>query len=214
MDELSGFSVLLVDDHSLFREGLTLALRLHAPQMRIESVGSFDDAVGRLGRSPADVDLVLLDYRLPGQDGLACAQVLRQKFPQVACALMSGSDVSSLPELARRAGLVGYFAKSLDVMALVQGLARLASGASVFEAPAFVAEGAFASTFPGELTERQREVLRMVAAGSTNKEIAQVLQIAPHTVKNHLAQIFARLGASNRAQAVAMLNAASGSTSG
>lgn len=213
MDELSGFSVLLVDDHSLFREGLTLALRLHAPQMRIESVGSFHDALGRLGHSPADVDLVLLDYRLPGQDGLACAKVLSQRFPQVACALMSGSDVTHLPELARRAGLVGYFPKSLDVAALLLGLARLASGASVFEAPTFVAD-ALSGTATADLTERQREVLRMVAAGATNKEIAQVLQIAPHTVKNHLAQVFARLGASNRAQAVAMLNAASGPSGG
>jgi two-component system, NarL family, nitrate/nitrite response regulator NarL len=204
MSELAGFSVLLVDDHPLFREGLMLALRQHEPQMLLHAVGSLDEALVHLqmqSRRGQQTDLVLLDYRLPGEDGLQCALRLRQRFPAVACAIMSGADDARLPARVREAGLMGYFPKTLDVSALLHGLQQLALGHSHF-APLHVPALQDASD---PLTPRQREVLGMVARGATNKEIAQILQIAPHTVKNHLGQIFERLGAANRAQAVSMV---------
>ena len=203
MDDLDGFSILLVDDHALFREGLALALAHQAPGLRLIAVASLDEARARLAQARACVDLVLIDYRLPGVDGLKGATTLRSAFPQTACALMSGADDPALPERARAAGLAGFFHKSLDVARLVAGLRHLAAGETCFPS-------GFAPLAPGDavgtqgLTDRQREVLDMVAAGATNKEIATRLGIAPHTVKNHLAQIFERLGAANRAQAAAM----------
>lgn len=203
MSELTGFSVLLVDDHPLFREGLMLALRQHEPQMLLHAVGSLPEAMSYLQAQAVrgqQADLALLDYRLPGEDGLQCAQRLRARFPAVACAIMSGADDARLPARVREAGLMGYFPKTLDVSALLEGLHQLALGNSYFaplHAPAL-------PDAADPLTPRQREVLAMVARGATNKEIAQILQIAPHTVKNHLGQIFERLGATNRAQAVSM----------
>lgn len=196
MNGLAGFSVALVDDHPLFREGLVLALRQRAPALLIRGFGTLDELLVQLRQSGQETDLVLLDYRLPGDNGLVCAQRLRREFPQVACALLSGGDEPQLARRAREAGLMGYFPKALDVEALVLGLARLADGESCFHDPARAAQAG-----PTGLTPRQREILRMVAQGATNKEIAQVLQIAPHTVRNHLAQIFERTGAANRAQA-------------
>jgi two-component system, NarL family, nitrate/nitrite response regulator NarL len=200
MSELAGFSLLLVDDHPLFREGLTLALAQHEPQMRVQAVGSMAEALDLLAQD-ALVDLVLLDYRLPGDDGLQCALKLRKLYPAVACAIMSGADDARLPTRVREAGLMGYFPKTLDVRMLLAGLNELAQGRSHF-APLTSVLSSDAGSDP--LTARQREVLGMVARGATNKEIAQILQIAPHTVKNHLGQIFERLGAANRAQAVVM----------
>lgn len=200
MSELAGFSLLLVDDHPLFREGLTLALAQHEPQMRVQAVGSMAEALDLLAQD-ALVDLVLLDYRLPGDDGLQCALKLRKLYPAVACAIMSGADDARLPTRVREAGLMGYFPKTLDVRMLLAGLNELAQGRSHFS-PLSSAQLSDAGADP--LTARQREVLGMVARGATNKEIAQILQIAPHTVKNHLGQIFERLGAANRAQAVVM----------
>ncbi|MFM7332324.1 MAG: LuxR C-terminal-related transcriptional regulator [Brachymonas sp.] len=200
MSELAGFSLLLVDDHPLFREGLVLALAQHEPQMRVQAVGSMPEALELLARD-AQMDLVLLDYRLPGEDGLQSALKLRKLYPAVACAIMSGADDARLPTRVREAGLMGYFPKTLDVRMLLVGLQELAQGRSHF-APLSFAPASDTSTDP--LTARQREVLGMVARGATNKEIAQILQIAPHTVKNHLGQIFERLGAANRAQAVSM----------
>lgn len=203
MPVLDGFAVLLVDDHPLFREGLALALRQRAPLMDVMAAATLDEAQQLLRAWPQRFDLVLLDYRLPGDNGLVCAAKLQSAFPALACALMSGSQDAALPARAREAGLMGYLPKTLEVEALVHGLERLAQGERYF-APVVSDAG----TLPdGVLTPRQREIVRMVGSGATNKEIAQVLQIAPHTVKNHLAQIFDKLGAANRAQAVSMINA-------
>jgi two-component system, NarL family, nitrate/nitrite response regulator NarL len=208
MSELAGFSLLLVDDHPLFREGLGLALAQHEPLMRIQAVGSLSEALDVLA-GDAQIDLALLDYRLPGDDGLQCALKLRKLYPAVACAIMSGADDARLPARVREAGLMGFFPKTLDVGALLGGLQQLAQGHSYF-ASAHMPES---SALMDPLTPRQREVLGMVARGATNKEIAQVLQIAPHTVKNHLGQIFERLGAANRAQAVSMAQQETGPAS-
>ena len=202
MDELVGFSLLLVDDHPLFREGLVLALRQRAPQMHVHAVGTATEALDFFAQPGTEVDLVLLDYRLPVDNGLVSALRLRERFPQVACALISGLEEPQLAHRARAAGLMGYFPKSLDVETLLQGLRLLARGEPCFHGHAVPPAGA--ATGAALLTPRQREVLRMVASGATNKEIAQVLQIAPHTVRNHLAQIFERIGAANRAQAAVM----------
>lgn len=208
MSELAGFSLLLVDDHPLFREGLSLALAQHEPLMRVQAVGSLAETLELLA-SDSQIDLALLDYRLPGEDGLQCALKLRKLYPAVACAIMSGADDARLPVRVREAGLMGFFPKTLDVGALLGGLQQLAQGHSYF-ASTLAPES---SALMDPLTPRQREVLGMVARGATNKEIAQVLQIAPHTVKNHLGQIFERLGAANRAQAVSMVQQETGPAS-
>jgi two-component system nitrate/nitrite response regulator NarL len=199
MQELDGFSVLLVDDHPLFREGLALALRQRAPALDVHAVASLEQALHALHLEPERFDLTVLDYRLPGENGLQCVARLRGAFPGVACALMSGTDDDALPDKARAAGLVGYFPKSLEVGSLLEGLRCLARGETYF-----LQGTGPAVTAPAMLTARQAEIVRLAAQGASNKEIAQALGIAPHTVKNHLAQIFEKLGASNRAQAVAL----------
>jgi two-component system, NarL family, nitrate/nitrite response regulator NarL len=201
MRELDGFSVLLVDDHPLFREGLALALRQRAPALDVHAVASLEQALQALHLEPDRFDLAVLDYRLPGENGLQCAARLRTAFPGVACALMSGTDDAALPDKARASGLVGYFPKSLEIGSLLEGLRCLAMGETYFLQGAGLAPAVAANTM---LTARQAEIVRLAAQGASNKEIAQALGIAPHTVKNHLAQIFERLGASNRAQAVAL----------
>jgi two-component system, NarL family, nitrate/nitrite response regulator NarL len=200
MSDLNGFSLLLVDDHPLFRDGLMLALGQHEPALQVHAVGSGQEAEAFLHSRIGRVDLVLVDFRLPGDDGLAVVSRLRQRFADVGYALMSGVDDTRLAARARDAGLLGYFPKSLDVTTLVEGLRDLAQGQSYF-APFAAAPQADADP----LTPRQREILDMVARGATNKEIAQLLQIAPHTVKNHLGQIFGRLGAANRTQAAQLV---------
>lgn len=192
--ELTDFGVLLVDDHPLFRDGLALALTQRAPGLRVAGAASVVEALAVLDAQPGAHDLVLLDWRLPGENGLAGAGRIRSAHPAVACALMSGMDDPGLATRARAAGLVGYFPKSLELDRLLAGLARLAVGEVWFEEAAPAADPL--------LTPRQQQILRLAARGASNKEIAQALGIAPHTVKNHLAQVFERLGASNRAQAV------------
>lgn len=204
MDELAGFGVLLVDDHPLFREGLALALRQRVPDLQLYPVASAEEALQLLHRRPGTVDLAVVDYRLRETTGLEFVASLRKQFPDVACALMSGSDDMSLPERARSAGCMAYLPKSLEVDRLLEGLRCLAQGETYFRdsrpaplAPTHPAPGL-------DLTPRQQEIVRLAANGASNKEIALALGITPHTVKNHFAQIFEKLGAGNRAQAVSM----------
>lgn len=201
---LDGFALLLVDDHPLFRDGLGAALRHEAPGLRLQAVGTPAEALAALARAGGEFDLVLLDYRLPGTDGLRCAAELMRQYPEVAVGLMSGLDDPELPQRARTAGLCAYLPKSLELPTLLECLQRLAAG-----------EPVFGPTRPLELpgadalgqTGRQREVLRALASGGTNKEIARAIGIAPATVKRHLESIFVRIGAANRLQAVMLARA-------
>ena len=202
------FALLLVDDHPLFRDGLVAALRYHAPELQVHAVGTFAEALSLLNTGGDGFDLVLLDYRLPGRDGLHCAQVLMQSHPSVAVALMSGLDDPTLAARARTAGLCAYLPKTLELPVLLQHLQRLARGEPVFDADTPpMADGVDWPDELASLTARQREVLRALAGGESNKELARMLGIAPATVKKHLEAIFTRMGAANRTQAVLMARA-------
>ena len=206
MDALDGFALLLVDDHPLFRDGLAAALRHHAPGLRVQAVGAPDEALALLA-GDGEFDLVLLDYRLPGTDGLRCAAQVMERYPVLGVGLMSGADDPTLGRRAQDAGLVAYLPKTLEVPALLAQLRQLAEGEPAFadSAPPPVVEQP--ATGPYGLTARQFAVLRMLASGGSNKEIARAMGISPGTVKNHLNAIFVKMGAANRVQAVMMAQA-------
>ncbi len=191
--------VLIVEDHPLYRDGLLALLQRAAPRLQCRAAESAEAALQQL-RAHADIDLVLCDLRLPGaMDGLALLARVGAEFPTAARVLVSGSDDPHLPAQARRAGLMGYLPKRLDPATWVQALSRILDGD-----PWFPADGAPAEPGP---TERQAAVLRHLAAGAGNKEIARALGITERTVKYHLAEIYGRLGAANRAEAVARAGA-------
>ncbi|WP_227001477.1 response regulator transcription factor [Pulveribacter suum] len=210
MEVLEGFGVLLVDDHPLFRDGLAAALQHRVPALRVCTVGTLDEALRELSASEDGFDLVLLDYHLPGTDGLRCAAHLRQLHPQVGIGLITGLDDPALPRRARDAGLLACLAKTLEAPALLACLRRLAAGETVFDAhlpgPRQAGEDAAFASFG--LTDRQLQVLRELATGASNKEIARALAISPATVKNHLEAIFARMDVAGRVQAVLAARAA------
>ncbi len=201
-DALDGFAVLLVDDHPLFRDGLahTLRLQVHGPQVR--AVASFADALDELAQGRDGFDLVLLDYRLPGADGLRCAGRLRELYPDLAVGLLSGVDDPTLAHRARAAGLVACLPKSLEIDALLSRLRHIAGGETVFDDVTAATDLMAGPNASCGLSERQFDVLRQLATGGTNKEIARQLGITPGTVKSHLEAIFAKTGAANRMQAV------------
>jgi DNA-binding NarL/FixJ family response regulator len=188
--------LLLVEDHPLYREGLLGLLQRRAPQLQCRVADSAAEAL-RLLRDHGEVDLVLADLRLPGElDGLALLARIGTLYPTVARVLVSGSDEPHLPAQARRAGLMGYLPKSLEPALWELALARILCGEPWFPREAAVAPVAGP-------TERQGEILVRLAEGWSNKAIARELGITERTVKYHLAEIYGRLGAANRAEAVA-----------
>jgi DNA-binding NarL/FixJ family response regulator len=207
LDTLAGFGLLLVDDHPLFRDNFVMAMRQLASGADLAAVATRAQASEILGTQPDRFDLVLIDYKLPGTNGLICATELRCRHPAIGFGLISGEDDPLLPNRAREAGLVACLSKSQEMNGLLESLQSLARGGTAFAD--FQGSGhAEAADADFGLTLRQMDVLRLLASGASNKVIAQSLGISPATVKNHLDAIFEKMGVANRLQAVMLARVA------
>jgi DNA-binding NarL/FixJ family response regulator len=201
--------VLLADDHPLYREGLALAL---STMPDIEVVGAAADG-GSAVALAAELapDVVLMDLNMPVLDGIEATRriVAAPAPPAVLVLTMLEGDDSVFA--AMRAGARGYLLKGADRAELARALDTVSRGEVVFSPAiasrvlAFFAAGAPRSglePFP-ELTEREREVLDLVARGLTNRAIAERLVVSDKTVRNHVSNVFAKLNVADRAAAVA-----------
>ena len=203
--------VLVVDDQALFREALVALL---AVQPGIEVVGEAADgreAVEAVGRLRPDV--VLMDLRMPVLDGVGATRQLRVDHPSVRVLALTTFDGDAEVFPALRAGAVGYLLKDATTDRLVEAVLAADRGESVL-APSVAAKlvarvaalpepDAASAPQPlvDPLTDRELEVLRHLAAGRSNREIAQAVFLTEGTVKNHVTNILAKLGARDRTQA-------------
>ncbi len=187
-------TVLIVDDHPLYRDGMVQMLARTAAQLRCHGVGDASQALERL-RQLGGVDLVLADHRLPGPlDGLQLLARVGALYPTAGRVLISGADDARLAALARQSGLMGFLPKSLEPDVWLDALRRILAGDPWFPSAQQTRSG---------LTPRQALILERVAAGDTNKLIARELGLSERTIKYHLAAVFARVDANGRAEAVA-----------
>lgn len=189
---------LLVDDHPLFREGFMAAVRSKLPHIAFTVAGTAQQA--RLAAPTSPPDLILADWRLPDGDGMVLLAELAARYPTSARVLLSGADDARLPERARAAGLMGYISKTLEPALLTLALEKILAGEPYY--PDHAAERA-----ASVLTARQQDIVSLVAQGLSNKEIGRQLDITERTVKDHVSLIFGRLGAVNRADAIARASA-------
>lgn len=190
--------ILIVDDHPLYREGMVSALRAHLADIDIHGEGSAEDGLRYLERQP-DIDLVLIDLRLPGMDGFGALALYAERFPAVARAVVSALDDESLMRRAYDAGAAAYIPKSMTVPEVAAAIQQVLAGGM------FVPDARRPPAAPGSapaLTLRQIEALRLLGEGRTNKEIATALEITERTARAHVAAILHALGAENRTQAV------------
>jgi DNA-binding NarL/FixJ family response regulator len=194
--------VLVVDDHPVVREGLVAVLEDAADLEVVATAGSAEEAVALAARVKPDV--VLLDLELPGMDGTAAIPRLAAAAPgaRVLAFTAYGTEERVLSTL--QAGARGYLLKGAPAEEIVRAIRAVHSGETPLAAR--IAGGVVAAAGTrrrGTLTAREREVLRLVAAGRSSKHIARALSITERTVKFHIASILNKLGAENRAQAVA-----------
>jgi DNA-binding NarL/FixJ family response regulator len=206
---LSRVRVLLADDQALFLEGLQALLDAHPD---IEVVGTASNGEEAVSRCKALVpDVVLMDLRMPVLDGVAATRQLGQAgAPCRVIALTTFDDDDSVFE-ALRAGAVGYLLKDVGSARLFDAIRAASRGESFLEpsvASKIVAEFARLSrgappapALSGPLSERELDVLRCLARGASNKEIAVQLRIAEGTVKNHMTNILEKLDVADRTQA-------------
>jgi DNA-binding NarL/FixJ family response regulator len=194
--------VLVVDDQRLIREGIASLLGL---QPGIEVVGTAADGREAVEQAVAlTPDVVLMDVRMPGIDGVEAVALLRRHAPTCRVVMLTTFDDEDYVVRSLRAGATGYLLKDLPSQELAAAVKLAAVGVAQFDPAAAARLTAVLSRsdrHPEPLTVREVEVLRLVAAGATNREIAERLHLSEGTVKNHISRILTRLGLRDRTQA-------------
>ncbi len=192
--------VLLVDDHQLVRAGLAALIDAADD---LEVVGTAADGVEALevaGRTSPDV--VLMDLSMPNMDGVTATRALLAESPDMAVVVLTSFADRARVDEALAAGAVGYLLKDSDPRDLVAGIRAAAAGHAPLDPR--VARGLLPSLRKdpaAALSDRERQVLRLVAKGMANKQIGRALGISEHTVKVHLGSVFRHIGVGDRTSA-------------
>jgi DNA-binding NarL/FixJ family response regulator len=204
---MSAVRVLLVDDQALFREALATLLEVRREIDVVGEAGDGEQALRRAAETRPDV--VLMDLRMPVLDGIAATSRLRAEHPDVKVLALTTFDGDEEVFAALRAGAVGYLLKDVSGDRLVEAVLAAARGESVLQPSVAAKVVARVAQLPGPsadapaspLSERELEVLRHLAGGRSNREIARALFLTEGTVKNHVTSVLAKLGVRDRTQA-------------
>jgi DNA-binding NarL/FixJ family response regulator len=198
--------VLVVEDHPLFRKGV-IALLEAVPGVEVAgSAGSGEEAVARAAQWRPDV--VLMDLQLPGMSGIEATRAIVAADPAVRVLVLSLFEDEDSVFLALRAGARGYVLKDADEDELTGAIHAVARGEAIFSPTVAVRVLSFFAqprpapkVFPS-LTDREREILELIARGHPNPSIARALSLSPKTVANYVSAIFAKLQVADRAEAM------------
>ncbi|WP_433199787.1 response regulator [Dactylosporangium sp. CS-047395] len=192
--------VLVVDDQQLVRDGIASLLSI---QPGIEIAGTAASGEEALSQTAALVpDVILMDVRMPGLDGVEATRAIRRTHPTCRVIMLTTFDDDAYVALALRAGADGYLLKDLGAAELADAVRLVHRGvAQLNPSVARRLAATRAADTPDDLTGRELEILRLVATGATNREIAGRLFLSEGTVKNHVSRILTRLGLRDRTQA-------------
>ncbi|MCX7592310.1 MAG: response regulator transcription factor [Fischerella sp.] len=207
--------ILLVDDQHLIRQGLKALLEL---EQDLEVIGEAEN--GEIAISLIEQlypDVVLMDIRMPVMDGVAATREIQKRFPGIKVLVLTTFDDDEYVKAALHNGAMGYLLKdtpseelAVAIRAVHKGYTQLGPGIVKKLLTQFPPFAAHNSPPPppslAELTPREKDVLRLIATGATNKEIAQQLYISEGTVKNHVTNILNRLNLRDRTQAAIFAN--------
>ena len=196
--------VLIADDHEIMRSGLKAIFEGTDIKVAAEA-SSGKDALRLVGEK--GVDVVILDVRMPDVDGLNVLGRLKLDHPQMPVLMLSTYDNPTYVARAVALGAAGYLLKGADGDAIVEAVRKAATGQNVWtreelrRVTGALATPRMSSEVEVPLTQRESEVLRQLALGLTNKEIAQALNISYETVKEHVQHILRKIGVTDRTQA-------------
>lgn len=207
--------ILLVDDHALFRDGMRYVLQQLPEEVEILEAGNFPDGL-KLAMQHPELDLALLDLNMPGSEGPISIRFFHQRYPHIPVVVVSGEEGRGYMEKVMNYGAMGFISKSSTAAVMLSALNLVLSG-GVYIPPqllrqygemagkeADVADRRSLHTNEYGLTQRQMEVLMHLAAGLSNKEIAEAIHLAEGTVKIHVAAVYQTLRVGNRMEAVRM----------
>jgi DNA-binding NarL/FixJ family response regulator len=200
--------VLLVDDHPVFRHGLTSLLGSF-PDVEVVAEGTNGADAVRLADEHRP-DVVVMDLQMPDVDGVTATREIVERLPEVGVLVLTMFEDDESVFAAMRAGARGYLVKGADSPDVWRAIAAVAGGVAIFGRG--VAERVLGYltrplsarddvVFP-ELTDRERDVLELIAAGRGNADIARLLNLSPKTVRNNVSSIFAKLQVADRSEAI------------
>lgn len=203
--------LLLVDDQALIRRGLKALLK---GETSIEVIGEAENGKAALEFvETLQPDVVLMDVRMPLMDGVAATREIQQRFPKTKVLVLTTFDDDQYVAQALQNGAAGYLLKDTPLEELVQAIQAIHKGYTQLgpglgQKLRVQAPPSPVSYPPGwtELTSREQEILRLIATGASNQEIAQTLFIAEKTVKNHITNILSRLNLRDRTQAAILFH--------
>jgi len=189
--------VLIVDDHLALRIGLTAMLASHAKMCVVGEALDNASAIAACAKYLPDV--VLMDLRIPGGGGVEATMAIRQRWPATRVLIITTFDADEDVHRAIQAGANGYLLKGVSSAELVNAIVAVHSGRMVM--PPDMAARFRDRVMRKDLSPRELEVLRLIVAGGSNKEIAQQLKIGEESVKTHSRSLFHKLGVADRTQA-------------
>jgi DNA-binding NarL/FixJ family response regulator len=204
--------ILIADDHPVFRFGLRSLLNAMPDTEVVGEVTSGEEALALAGSLQPDV--ILMDINMPGVNGIEATRRIRETNPDVRILIVTMLEDDSV-FAAMRAGARGYVVKGAEPTEILRAIRAVADGEAIFSPgiaerlmlyfttpPAAPANPASAAPLFPDLTEREREVLGLIAQGLTNGAIAERLVLSPKTVRNYITEIFSKLQVADRAQAI------------
>jgi len=212
--------VLLVEDQEIFRRGLKTLLNTQLDLQVVGEANNGKDAIKKLEtlRAIAQLpDMVLMDVRMPIMDGIEATRLIGQQFPDIKILMLSTFNDAFYVAKALRFGAKGYLLKDTPAEELAKAIRAIHHGYTQF-GPGILEEAiaSMSTTEPEqpkeppaellELTAREREILRLIASGASNREIAQALFLSEGTVRNHISQILSQLNVCSRTQASIIAN--------
>lgn len=211
---------LIADDHQLIREGLKNALESAYNNLLVVDAKDGKQVLDMVENNP-DLDLILLDYFMPGTDSYSLVTTLCDRYPAIPVIIISASDDPALMHKVLDRGVAGFIPKATHQELIIRAIQLVLSGGTylppelrevagplnnVGKNPAALLSQPITFAEPSDmfsmLTQRQQEVLRLLAKGETNKDISRHLNVSENTVKVHVTAILKALGVSNRTQAV------------
>ncbi len=197
--------VMIVDDHTMVRRGLTLFLKSYDDMLMVAEADGGEAAIELCATSMPDV--VLMDMKMPGMDGVTATRLIHKQYPGVRVIALTSFKEGNLIHNALQAGAIGYLLKDVTADELVRAIRAAKAGRPSLspEAAEVLVQASNESPRPGgDLTERERQVLEQMAKGMNNTQIAANLVISPSTVKSHVSNILSKLSVTSRSEAVAL----------
>lgn len=200
MRDQTRIQILCVDDHPLVREGLAAVINSQPDMVVLAQASNAQEALQEFRAKQPDV--TLMDLRLPGQSGIDAIIAIRSEFPDARIIMLTTFEGDVEIQRALQAGARGYLLKSMPPKDLLEVIRQVHAGKK--RIPAQIAAQLAEHLSDEALTGREIEVLRQIAGGNRNRDIAEKLFITEETVKVHIKHIMEKLGASDRTQAVAI----------